>query len=66
MGKKVEVIKKLLLIIPIVVHTLEATNQLKNSFSTQDVRFGSIATVSFLAITYIFLTVFSVIFSSTF
>ena len=53
--------------ITIVIRTLETMNQLKNGFSAQDVRSGSIATVSLidngwwnliLAIPYIFLTVF--------
>ena len=30
------------------VHALETINQLKNCFSAQDVRFGSIATVSLI------------------
>ena len=30
------------------VHALETINQLKNCFSVQDVRFGSIATVSLI------------------
>ena len=42
------VIKKLLLMITIVVHVLETMNQLKNGFSAQYRRFGSIATVSLI------------------
>ena len=48
MGKEIEFIKKLLLMINIMVHALETINQLKNCFSVQDVRFGSIATVSLI------------------
>ena len=48
MGKELEVIKKLLLMITIVVHALETIKQLKNNFSTEDVRFGSKATVSLI------------------
>ena len=48
MGKEIEFIKKLLLMINIMVHALETINQLKNCFSAQDVRFGSIATVSLI------------------
>ena len=46
MGKEIEFIKKLLLMINIMVHALETI--LKNCFSAQDVRFGSIATVSLI------------------
>ena len=34
----------------IVVHALESMRQLKNGFSAQDLRFGSIATVSLINI----------------
>ena len=47
MGKELEVIKRLLLMTTIVVHALETMNHLKNGFSAQDVKFGSIANVSF-------------------
>ena len=46
--KDLMVSKKLLLMISIVVHALETMNQLENGFGTQDVRFGFIATVSFI------------------
>ena len=67
MEKELVVIEKLLLIITMMVYALETMNQLKNGFSAQDVRFGSIATVSLIAygrcdylvgIPYMFLTVF--------
>ena len=48
MGKELEFIKKLLLMINIMVHALETLNELKNCFSAQDVRFGSIAPVSLI------------------
>ena len=48
MRKELEVIKKLLLMITIVIRTLETMNQMTNGFSAQDVRFGSIATVSLI------------------
>ena len=48
MGKELEVIKKLRLMITIVAHVLETMNQPKNGFSAQDVRFSSIATASLI------------------
>ena len=48
MGKELEVIKILLLMITIGAHALETMNQLRNGFSAQEVRFGSIATVFFI------------------
>ena len=48
MGKELDVIKKLLLMITILVHALETMNQMKSGFSAQDIRFGSIATVSLI------------------
>ena len=48
MGKELDVMKKLLLMITIVVHVLETMNQLKNGLCAQDVRFDSIATVSLI------------------
>ena len=48
MGKDLVIIEKLLLMITIVVQALETMNQPKNCFSNQDVRFGSIKTVSLI------------------
>ena len=48
MGKELEIIKKLQLMITIVVHALETMSQPKNGFSAQDVRFSSIATASLI------------------
>ena len=48
MGKELEVIKKLQLMITIVVHALKTMSQPKNGFSAQDVRFSSIATASLI------------------
>lgn len=48
MVKEIEVIKKLLLVITIVVLVSETMNELKNDFSAKNVRFRSIATFSFI------------------
>ena len=50
MGKELEVIEKLVLMITIVAPALESMKQMKNGFSAQDLRFGSIASVSVIDI----------------